>query len=220
MQQEQSKPRQIISVYIDLLVDAGVRAASLDAVAREVNLSKAGLLHHFPSRRALDAGLLSHVSDLVDVDIAAMRDAPCGAVHYYLASSFEAESELERAVVAATRLAQSGSEAAGETLRSASGRWYRVLVEETGDPLLAKFVLLAGDGVSYHTDIAPGQEQLVTRGDITAFVGLVDRLQKVPRPPDVRLTGGGVCPETRSGPPGGTPSPGGVTDIGVEQWSP
>lgn len=180
MQQEQSKPRQIVSVYIDLLVDSGVRAASLDAVAREVTLSKAGLLHHFPSRRALDAGLLARVDELVDADVAAMRDAPEGAVHYYLASSFDADSELERAVVAATRLAQSGSAAAAEALRSASGRWYRVLLAETGDPVLAKFALLAGDGVSFHTDIAPGEEQLITRTDIDAFVGLVDRLQELP----------------------------------------
>ena len=171
------KARQIIDVYVDLLVDTGVRAASLDAVARRVSLSKAGLLHYFPSRKALDAGLLGYMTELVDDDVATMRDSPDGAAHYYLTSSFDADSMLERAVVAATRLAQSGSEEAGQALRQASGRWYRVLVDELGDPLLARFVLLAGDGVSFHTDIAPGEGKLLDRGDIDGFVGLVERLR-------------------------------------------
>ncbi|WP_290655227.1 TetR/AcrR family transcriptional regulator [Kocuria sp.] len=173
------KPRRIIDTYVNLLVDSGVRQATIEAVARRCGLSKAGLLHHYPSRAALDAALLERLRSLVEEDVTVMREAPGGAVRYYLASSLDAESDLERIVVAATRLAQADHSPAGELLRWARDLWYDVLVEQLGDPLLARFVLLAGDGVSYHTDIStPNEQPFITADDIDSFTRVFETLQR------------------------------------------
>lgn len=177
----QSKPEQIISTYVDLLVDNGVKQATIDAVAKRAGLSKAGLLHHFHSRTELDSALVTHLRELVTEDIALMRESPLGAAHYYLSSSFDAGSELERAVVAVTRLSQAGNNLAGETLRWARDLWYSVLNDELADPLLSRFVLLAGDGVSYHTDIEvpdpAGSSAFISPTDIAAFAQLIEQLR-------------------------------------------
>lgn len=177
----QSKPEQIISTYVDLLVDSGVKQATIDAVAKRSGLSKAGLLHHFHSRTELDSALVTHLRELVTEDITLMRESPLGAAHYYLSSSFDAGSALERAVVAVTRLSQAGNNIAGETLRWARNLWYSVLNDELADPLLSRFVLLAGDGVSYHTDIeTPDPENsraFISPTDIAAFAQLIEQLR-------------------------------------------
>ena len=177
---ERHKPQQIIDTYVGLLVESGVRQATIEAVARRCGLSKAGLLHHYRSRAALDTALLERLESLVREDLALMREAPGGAVHYYLASSLDAGSELARLVVAATRLAQAGNPSAGEALRRARDQWYGILVEQLGDPLLARFALLAGDGVSYHTDIAEPREHFISPADIDAFTQLFENLRRAP----------------------------------------
>lgn len=56
-------------VAIDALLDAaasimgesGIERLTLDAVARKANLSKGGLLHHFPSKKALITGMFNRL---------------------------------------------------------------------------------------------------------------------------------------------------------------
>jgi len=71
------------------------------------------------------------------------------AVDYYLSSSFHYSSLLEQLAIAVNRLGQSGSTRATKALREARDAWYVILVEALDDPVLAKLVLLAGDGISY-----------------------------------------------------------------------
>lgn len=173
MRQEQ--PGRILNTYVQILVESGVRQATIEAVARRCGLSKAGLLHHFGSRAGLDAALLARLRELVERDVVTMRDAPGGAVHYYLATSLDSESELERMVVAATRLAHSGSTDAGAVLRWARDRWFDVMVAHLGHPLLARLAILAGDGVSYHNDISDEHgDRFISPDDLDAFTRLVE----------------------------------------------
>lgn len=173
-----SKQDQIIDAYVALLCEHGSPEATIDATARRSGLSKAGLLHHFPSRQALDDGLVSRLQALIDADVAAMAREPEKAVHYYLSSSLEEASPLERMVVAATRLAQRGHEDAARTLRIGRDRWYAILVESLGDPALAKLALLAGDGLSYHLDITRGAgDGFVTNGTVEELVTLLQNRQ-------------------------------------------
>lgn len=177
----ETKSEQIVTAYVDLLVASGVRQATIDAVARRCGLTRAGMLHHHRSRAALDAALLDRLGALVDEDVAAMAGAEDGPAAYYLTSSFAADSPLERTVVAATRLAQAGSTDAAAALRDARDRWYGLIREEVGDPVVAKFVLLAGDGVSHQTDIrGQGGEdtEFVTAADIAALGALLTRFRR------------------------------------------
>lgn len=176
----ETKAEQIVSSYVDLLVASGVRQATIDAVARRCSLTRAGLLHHHGSRAAMDAALLARLEALVDEDVTAMASSPEGPAVYYLTSSFAAQSPLERTVVAATRLAQAGSAEAARALRDARDRWYGLIREEVLDPVVAKFVLLAGDGVSHQTDIRGegDDEEFVSAEDIAALGALLARLRR------------------------------------------
>lgn len=166
-----TKQEIILEAYVGLLYDHGTREATIDATAKRSGLSKAGLLHHFRSRKALDTELVRRLNELIDADVEAMRADLSQAVHYYFASSMEEESPLERMVVAATRLAKSGNDDAAVALRRGRDLWFQVLNEALGDPVLAKLALLAGDGVSYHLDISRGNhDEFLTADTITQLV--------------------------------------------------
>lgn len=167
---ESSRSEQILDTYVQLLVDQGVRQATIEAVAKRCGLSKPGLLHHFRSRSALDEGLIQRLREMVDADVETMASAPDGAVHYYLASSLEVDSPLERAVVAVTRLGQAGNAGARAELRRARDAWFDLILAQVGDPTRARLMLLAGDGIAYQADITePGGEPYVDRADIEAI---------------------------------------------------
>jgi AcrR family transcriptional regulator len=61
-----------------LLVKGGVDAVRLDAVAAEAGVSKGGLLHHFPSKRALVAGVVQRLVDRFEAALPG-PGAPAGA---------------------------------------------------------------------------------------------------------------------------------------------
>ncbi len=178
----ETQAERIVRVYTDLLVDSGVRQATIDAVSKRCGLTRAGLLHHHRSRVALDAALLERLRALVDEDVASMAAASEGAAAYYLSSSFAADSALERTVAAATRLAQAGSASAAGALREARGRWLDLLEAELGDVLVAKLVLLAGDGVGHQVDIRAGlpadAAEFVDAEEITALGAMLSRLSR------------------------------------------
>src|SRR5437868_3310221 len=48
---------RVLTAYTDLLVERGIRGATLEAVASRAGLSKSGLLHHFTSVGALRTAL-------------------------------------------------------------------------------------------------------------------------------------------------------------------
>lgn len=177
----ETQAERIVRVYTDLLVDSGVRQATIDAVSKRCGLTRAGLLHHHRSRAALDAALLERLRALVDEDVASMAAASEGAAAYYLSSSFAEDSALERTVAAAT-LAQAGSASAAGALREARGRWLDLLEAELGDVLVAKLVLLAGDGVGHQVDIRAGlpadAAEFVDAEEITALGAMLSRLSR------------------------------------------
>ena len=64
---------QILDAYEHLLVQAGERAATLDAVAAQAKVSKGGLLYHFGSKKALFQALLDRTRTYADEDLEKMR---------------------------------------------------------------------------------------------------------------------------------------------------
>lgn len=52
-----------------ILVTNGIQAFTLDLVAKEANVSKGGLLHHFPNKKALLDGLFMREMDLFKHEI-------------------------------------------------------------------------------------------------------------------------------------------------------
>jgi AcrR family transcriptional regulator len=52
----------ILQSTIDILIEQGLEALTLDAVAQKAGVSKGGLLYHFPNKDALILGLVNHLT--------------------------------------------------------------------------------------------------------------------------------------------------------------
>ncbi|MBB6390344.1 TetR/AcrR family transcriptional regulator [Microbacterium thalassium] len=147
---------KVLDAFEALLIAEGPRAATMDATARGAGVSKGGLLYHFASKEALEDGLLDRLGILVDDDVAAMESAPEGAVAYFLRSSVMANDPLDRAILAASRLAQGGSASAGEVLRSIRDRWAHALSPHTKNAAALDLVMLVGDGLYFNNALDGG----------------------------------------------------------------
>lgn len=139
----------VLDAFERILIDDGERAATLDATARAAGVSKGGLLYHFASKDALVEGLLERLRALIDEDVADIENAPEGAVAYFLRTSTAVDTPLDRACIAATRLAQGGHHAAGDVLRQMRQRWLDVMNAHVDDPTVALVVSLVSDGLYY-----------------------------------------------------------------------
>lgn len=140
----------VLDAFERLLLDDGERAATMDATARSAGVSKGGLLYHFASKDALESALLERVEELVSQDLAAMESAPEGAVAFFLRTSVMDDDPLDRALTAASRLAQGGHPDAAETLRRVRGRWEDALRPHVRDDAALALVLLVSDGLYYN----------------------------------------------------------------------
>ncbi|WP_282944560.1 TetR family transcriptional regulator [Cellulomonas endometrii] len=141
---------RLLDAFEGLLIAHGPRAATLDAVAAAAQVSKGGLLYHFPSKAALVQGQRERLALLGEADVAAMRTAPEGAAEYYLRGSTESGGPLDRALIAAVRLAEESDDDATAVLDELRGRWYEALLAELEDPAVAHVVQLVGDGMYYN----------------------------------------------------------------------
>ena len=76
-QQTRSRKNDLLNAAGRILVTNGIQAFTLELVAREANVSKGGLLHHFPNKKALLDGLFMREMDLFRREmLASMQDDP------------------------------------------------------------------------------------------------------------------------------------------------
>ena len=141
---------RILDAYADLLITEGERHATLEAVAAHADVSKGGVLYHFPSKDQLAVGLCDRLSMLATKDAQAMRAAEEGPARYYVRSSQYADTPLDRALIAVSRLRQSGDGRARAAIEAASSGWLTVLHDVLGDLDVARAVKLIGDGLYYN----------------------------------------------------------------------
>ncbi|MEA9985856.1 MULTISPECIES: TetR/AcrR family transcriptional regulator [Subtercola] len=146
---------RVLDAFENILITQGERTATLDAVAAEAGVSKGGLLYHFGSKDALVEGLIDRLGALVVDDLTNIRTAPAGVVDYFLRSSVNTESPLDRAIIAATRLAQGSQPKAQEALKSMQRAWFDVVNEAVGDEAVARTIMLVSDGLYYNSALLP-----------------------------------------------------------------
>jgi AcrR family transcriptional regulator len=128
---------RILDSFEMLLVEGGSRIATLDAVAARAEVSKGGLLYHFPSKDAMVDGMLDRLKEQGRADVDKMRSSPKGPVLFYLETSVDTGSAFDRGLIAASRVAQDDARAR-ETLAELRNGWFAVLAEHYGDDALAR----------------------------------------------------------------------------------
>ena len=123
--------RRLLEEAAAVVRDKGVIALTLDAVARRAELSKGGLLHHFPSKKAL-------LESLADAAIARFSRA------YFKATSDALETDNRRQAVLALLMA------ADAALRERWSAWLAAQLRRhaaTDASPEARVIRLAADGL-------------------------------------------------------------------------
>lgn len=149
-----STVHRLITAYQDILVSEGERSATLDAIAARAGVSKGGLTYHFRSKDELASALFERLQVLVEADLEVMRSDPSRAADYYIRSSLDVESPLERCNMAVTRLAQGSHPEANELLARCRTQWFQVLMEAVGHEDMVHLVMLLGDGIYFNASLA------------------------------------------------------------------
>ncbi|EFQ84607.1 transcriptional regulator, TetR family [Aeromicrobium marinum DSM 15272] len=146
---DRSTRDRLLDAFETLVVGAGSRSATLDAVAAEAGVSKGGLLYHFHSKDDLVEGMLDRLRAQGEDDTVRMRQAPNGPVDFYLETSVDSGSDFDRALIATARIAQESDPRASAALADLREAWFGVLQEHLGDDSLARTIQLIGDGLYF-----------------------------------------------------------------------
>lgn len=146
---ERSTRDRLLDAFETLLVTAGSRSATLDAVASAAEVSKGGLLYHFHSKDELVEGMLERLREQGKTDVEKMRTAPEGPVEFYLTTSINSGSDFDRALIAAGRIAQESDSRASAALADLREDWFAVLRDHIDDEALARTIQLIGDGLYF-----------------------------------------------------------------------
>ncbi|MEU0250475.1 TetR/AcrR family transcriptional regulator [Streptomyces sp. NPDC006235] len=141
---------RILDAVERLLVKGGVDAVRLDAAAAEADVSKGGLLHHFPSKSALVQGVVKRLADRFEAALPG-PDAPVGAyTRAWLDASIPAEvpdeGEPQEAAVPLALLAAAGGPEVLDILQERYRRWQQRLDEDGLPPGVSSLVRMAVDG--------------------------------------------------------------------------
>ncbi|MCP3143565.1 TetR/AcrR family transcriptional regulator [Pyxidicoccus xibeiensis] len=156
--------RTLLSTAARVIAEHGA-GVSLDLVAREADVSKGGLLHHFPSREALLLGLVEHLVEEFDAAVARALDpadtAPGRFARAWIRSIFEDLSDSKLAHERATLVGILGT--VPEVVRrihEEGERWSQRLAQDGLDAQRVVLITRACDGA---TMASLFQRQLGTR---------------------------------------------------------
>lgn len=169
-----------LAAYCELLRSDGERATTIDAVAARANISKGGVLYHFPSKEALAEAALEQFHVEYERDLAIMAEAPEGPSRHYVRTSWTSGSDLDTVYIAILRLAQSSWKPAIEALESVHEGWLGLITSEVGDRHVAEAIMLIGEGLYHHSSM-PGEWSRGTFArSLDHLLDLVDRLKEQP----------------------------------------
>ena len=180
-----SAREKILDAYEALLIEEGERATSLNAIAAKAGVSKGGLLYHFPDKTTLIDGLLARLEQLAHKDLEAMAQAPEGPSNYYLRTSVYADSPLDRAYVAVSRLRQDAAAKVARAYEDIQGRWLQLIRTEVKSEAAARAILLLGDGLYYNAALASSETRAQNQAlqkDLEALLEVADKLKTLRLP--------------------------------------
>jgi AcrR family transcriptional regulator len=127
----------------------GSNALTLDAVAKEADVSKGGLLYHFPSKEALISAMVDDLIHSADESITALQAADPDPRRSWTRAYINVcrESGETDTISAAMIPAAACDPALLEPLRDMYERWQQKLDEDLGDRGTSTLIRLALDGL-------------------------------------------------------------------------
>ena len=138
------RKNELLNAAEELLADQGAPCLTLSAVAERAGVSKGGLLYHFSTKEALIKGMIERLVTDFDELVAAQDET--SYTRAYLTATFVAvrSGRLRRwAVVTGA----AGDPSLLAPLREAMARWHREGLDAEADPMAARIVRLACEGL-------------------------------------------------------------------------
>ena len=144
---------RLIQSAIKILVEQGNESLTLDAVAHAAEVSKGGLLYHFPNKEALITGVIQHLIDefngSIEAELAKEKgDEPGKWLRAYVRATFNS-SQIPLALGSSLFAAVSSSlspESVNQ-IDTQINQWQRDLYNCGLDPVQARIVYLATEGL-------------------------------------------------------------------------
>lgn len=151
MPAQRNAKKSIISAAASIVKNAGAGHLTIEAVAAKANLSKGGVLYHFPNKRALLEGMLTDLIDRME-HRRNQHAAALSGRNVQLRSLILAEKDLEDEE-RATSLAILAAAAEDPTLldpaRVRIADWFATVEQDATDESIAITLLLALEGVRF-----------------------------------------------------------------------
>jgi len=147
----------ILEAANKVVLEKGVGALTLDAVALEAGVSKGGLLYHFPSKNKLIEGMIERLvaefDSALEVELAKSNGDWLSA---YIRASFQSNPKLDN-VGSALFAAISNDPELLKPLRAHYVKWQDKVTETAASPEIGTIIRMAIDGlwVSDLLDFAP-----------------------------------------------------------------
>lgn len=144
---------RLIQCAIDILVSQGNEALTLDAVAHAAEVSKGGLLYHFPNKEALITGIIQHLIDnfnaAIEAELAKEKgDEPGKWLRAYVRATFNSSQlplALGSSLFAAVSISLNPETA--KQIDTQINEWQEKLYKCRIDPVQASIVYLAAEGL-------------------------------------------------------------------------
>ncbi|WP_375003484.1 TetR/AcrR family transcriptional regulator [Aeromicrobium sp. CTD01-1L150] len=160
-----SKRSKVLQAALQLAGDVGIRGLTIDAVAAEAGLTKAGVLYHFSHRDDLITAVLDHIAD-------SWEEQVTEALGTHPDQGTATDRVIAFATAAATTPPQSAELAVlidAMRYEHSRGRWRALVRRWTDDPdqplsTEQRIALLAADGLwlnntTASTDLSPEEHQ-------------------------------------------------------------
>lgn len=146
----ESKKDKILEAAALIVHTRGSDALTLDAVAKQAEVSKGGLLYHFASKEALVEGLVEHMDSIYreNVEASAQSDNhDTGRWTRALATTMYTESIQNREISAGMLAAQGINPALLKPLQETYASWQQQIESDGLDEVQATLLRLAVDGL-------------------------------------------------------------------------
>lgn len=145
-----SSREKILDALVEVLLEGGVGAVTLDAVCARAGVSKGGLLYHFGSKAELFDGLTQRLAESIRRQIAAAPIDTAEMVRWFLRiSTTDLDGDAEEAAIWSALMAgirAEGEEGTGTVIPALLAEWAQPL--QGLDPVLAEEIRLVADGLA------------------------------------------------------------------------
>ncbi len=143
----QATKQRLLQAAAQIVQEQGVSQLTLDAVAKKANVSKGGLLYHYPSKTALLEGMVARLIDSFEAAVAQQPgDDPTSRLEAYIRLTFDPDySQLSESMGILAAVANDPRLL--EPLQKQYQVWQAAIESSGFNPVMATIISLAADGL-------------------------------------------------------------------------